>query len=130
MSSQDSESDGPGESHPGDYERLNSLVGRTAHTHLRPGSCIGDDMTSKGLDTTRFGALQANGAGGSPSAFVTGWCKTIQLLLVDVFCISETRIAPEWKHIIIENLFLEKGFAVISHNRPSGNSPTDPHTNS
>jgi hypothetical protein len=87
-------------------------------------------MSAKGFDTTRIGALQANGAGGSPSALVSGWCETIQLLLLDVFCISETRLAPEWKHLLIENLFLEKGFFVISHNRPSGDSPTDPHTNS
>jgi exonuclease III len=87
-------------------------------------------MTSKGIDTTRIGALQANGAGGSPSALVTGWCLTIQLLLMNVFCISETRVAPEWKHTLIENLFLEKGFVVISHNRPSSSIPSDPHTNS
>ena len=93
MATLDSDSDGSEDSHPGETDRLNFPVGRLAHSDIRPGTCIGDDMRSKGVNTTRLGALQSNGAGGSPSALVTGWCLTIQLFLMNVFCVSETRIA-------------------------------------
>ena len=133
MASRDPDSDSsedPDDPHADELERLNFLIGPLAHTGLRSGSCIGDDMSSKGDNTTRLGAMQANGAGGSPSALVTGWCLTIQLLLINVFCICETRIAPDWKHTLFENLFLEKGYVVISHNRAPGVVVCDPHTNS
>jgi len=94
MASLDSDSDGSEVSHSVELDRLNFPVGHLVHSGLRPGSCIGDDMSSNGGNTTRLGAMQANGAGGSPSALVTGWCLTIQLLLMNVFCICETRIAP------------------------------------
>jgi hypothetical protein len=74
-------------------------------------------MCKKGRNTTRLGSLQANGAGGSPSALVEGWCEAISHLLLDVFCICETRLAPAWKHSLIENLFQQRGYKVISHNR-------------
>ena len=123
MASLDTDSEGSEDSLPDDSHRLNFPVGRLLQSDIRPGSCIGDDMRSKGSNTTRIGALQANGAGGSPSALVTGWCLTIQLFLMNVFCISETRIAPEWKHTLIEHLFLERGYVVISHNRLPGDCP-------
>ena len=126
MASLDSDSEGSEDSIPGDSYRLNFPVGHLLPSDIHPGSCIGDDMRSKGANTTRFGALQANGAGGSPSALVAGWCLTIQAFLINVFCICETRIAPEWKHSLVENLFLEKGYVVLSHNRPSGELPYDP----
>ena len=95
----------------------------------RPDSCIGDDMSMKGRNTLSVTSLQTNGAGGSPSALVDGWCEALGHLIVDVFCIPETRLAPDWKHSMVETLFLQKGYHTISHNRPAV-TPADPQYNS
>ena len=110
--------------------RLTYPVGPLITSGLPDGSCIGDDMRKKGRNTTRLGSIQANGAGGPPSSLVDGWCEAISDLLLDVFCICETRLAPTWKHSMIENLFQQRGYMVVSHNREWNEAHPDYSSNS
>ena len=107
MASPDSDSDEPFfEWHESRDDRLSFPVGRLIDTGILSGSCIGDDMRKNGLNVTRAGSIQANGAGGSPSALVGGWCKAIRHLHIDIFCVGETRLSPECEHDMIESFFL------------------------
>ena len=119
MSASDSDSDDRGlDWSAPDEDRLTFPVGTLLPTSLPTGTCIGDDVSRKGSRVTRTASIQFNGAGGSPSSLVQGWCDTIKDLRIDLFALPETRIAQEATHRHIEDLFLEDGFLGISHNRP------------
>ena len=124
------ESDSEHEVSPQEEDRFTFPVGKLQLTGIPPSSCIGDDMRYKGSKTFRAGALQANGAGGPVSALVHGWCDAVHDLFLDVSGISETRLSPQWKHSLVKELFRQKGYSVISHNRPDSTEHEDLSGNS
>ena len=91
----DSDFDGgdPYQDYPPAFEREVFPIGRIQQTGILCGTCIGDDMTIKGTNTTRVGARQSNGAGGTMDALVESWAEAIIHLAFDIFVIGETRIA-------------------------------------
>ena len=51
-----------------EVDRLAFPIGELLSTALLRNSCIGDDVSRKGTRVTRIASIQANDAGGSPSA--------------------------------------------------------------
>ena len=84
----DSTSDEEGE------DRLRFDVGKLVPTEIPEKSCVGDDMTSKGSRVTRVGAIQANGAGGSPEHLVNTWANAADALGLSIAVVGETRQKP------------------------------------
>ena len=70
MAEADSDGEDPYQDYLPAFERDVFPIGRIQQTGILSGTCVGDDMKTKGTNTTRIGAPQSNGAGGIMEALV------------------------------------------------------------